>query len=43
MSEAQEQEVIIQWADLNGLPLFHIPNGGFWSSVGLTGNQTTPS
>lgn len=28
MSEAQEQEVIIQWADLNGLPLFHIPNGG---------------
>ena len=28
MSEAQEQEVIIQWADLHGLPLFHIPNGG---------------
>ena len=28
MSEAQEQEVIIEWADLHGLPLFHIPNGG---------------
>ena len=28
MSEAQEQEVIIEWADLHGLPLLHIPNGG---------------
>lgn len=28
MSEAQEQCAVIEWADLNGIPIFAIPNGG---------------
>ena len=28
MSEAQEQCTVIEWADLNRLPIFAIPNGG---------------
>lgn len=27
-TEAQEQAVVVEWAKLRGLPLFHIPNGG---------------
>lgn len=28
MSEAQEQEAVVEYCDLKGIPVFHIPNGG---------------
>lgn len=28
MSEAQEQEAVIQYCDYRHIPVFHIPNGG---------------
>lgn len=29
MSEANEQQAVVEWCDLQGVPIFHIPNGGF--------------
>lgn len=29
MSEAQEQEVVIQYCDLKHIPVYHVPNGGY--------------
>lgn len=29
MSEADEQQAVVEWCDLKGVPIFHIPNGGF--------------
>ena len=29
VSEAQEQEVVVQYCDLTHIPCFHIPNGGY--------------
>ena len=28
MSEAQEQQVVVEWCEWNKVPVFHIPNGG---------------
>lgn len=28
MSEATEQQTVIQWCDWNHVPVYHIPNGG---------------
>ena len=27
--EAQEQATVVEWCDWMGVPIFHIPNGGF--------------
>lgn len=29
MSEAQEQETVIQYCDLKQIPVYHVPNGGY--------------
>lgn len=29
MSEAQEQKAVVDYCDLKGIPVFHIPNGGY--------------
>lgn len=29
MSEADEQQAVVEWCDLKGVPIYHIPNGGF--------------
>ena len=29
MSEAAEQATVIEWCDWHGVPVFHIPNGGY--------------
>ena len=29
MSEAQEQEAVIQYCDLKHIPVYHVPNGGY--------------
>lgn len=28
MSEAQEQSAVVEYCDLKGIPVFHVPNGG---------------
>lgn len=29
MSEADEQRAVVEWCELKGVPVFHIPNGGY--------------
>lgn len=29
MSEASEQRAVVEYCDLKGIPVFHIPNGGY--------------
>ena len=33
MSEHDEQVAVVEWCDANGVPVFHVPNGGLRSKA----------